>query len=138
MPFWLMRSRQIRQPPPPLNCRDDAVLFADAAAFDWSSVILDKGPLVAIALCVGYFVVTYGPRLIEGHISYMNASKESIGSLTKSLETLTENSTSHGEVCKSTNRAVGHLAEAGKLAFTGPTAPDVHRHLDRAIDEVER
>ena len=114
------------------------LLAETTATFDWSSLLLDKGPLVAIALLVGYFVVTYGPRLLEGHIAYMNASRESISSLSSSLEKLTENSHQHGKVCESTNRAVGHLAEAGKLAFTGPTAQDVHRHLDKAIDEVER
>jgi len=114
------------------------LLAETTATFDWSSLLLDKGPLVAIAAMLGYFVIVYGPRLFEGHIAYMNASRESITSLSSSMATLTANSTEHGKICEATNRAVGHLAEAGKLAFTGPTAPDVHRHLDKAIDEVER
>jgi hypothetical protein len=114
------------------------LLAESTATFDWSALLLDKGPLVAIAALVGYFVVVYGPRLFEGHIAYMKASEESITSLSSSMATLTANSTAHGKVCESTNKAVGHLAQAGKLAFTGPTAPDVHRHLDRAIDETER
>jgi hypothetical protein len=114
------------------------MLFADAVPLDWTSVLLDKGPLVAIALLVGYFVVTYGPRLIEGHLAYMASGRENLTSLTRSLETLPEKSTEHGATCRRTQKMVGHIAEAGKLAFTGPTAPDVHRHLDKAIDEVDR
>lgn len=110
--------------------------------FDWSTVLLAYGPLGVIAVTVFYFVYTYGPRIIEGHVSFMTLCRETHAQqqdynrrLTVSLESLNEAVTVANSKHDKTHRMIGHVAEAGKMVTN---CQEAQRHLDRAIDERER
>lgn len=99
----------------------------------WDSLLTTYGPLYAIFAVVLGFMVWYGPRLVTAHLAHVESSKQTQESLATSYKTLTESQLLNGAGCGKTHRVLGHFAEAAKEATT---CPDVHRHIDRALDEL--
>lgn len=98
-----------------------------------TSALLVYGPLGAIAAVVLYFVIRYGPTLVEAHLGFMETAKNTQQQLATNLETLTENHEVSAKHHAKTHRAIGRLVDAAKESTT---CPDVQRHLDRAHDEL--
>lgn len=118
------------------------LLFAEANTPEFTSLLLAYGPPGTLAAIVGYFVLGYGPKLIEAHLSFTNLCRETHvqqqkynESVSKSLETLTASSEAHRADCRRTQRMVAHLAEAGKAATD---CAEVKMHLDMALAEITR
>ena len=100
-----------------------------------TSALLVYGPLGTIAAVLLFFVLRYGPRLIEGHISFMGTCEKTQVKIAGALETLSENHDASEFRHAKTHKALAHIAHAGKEATT---CPDTIKHLDRAIDELQK
>jgi len=115
------------------------MLFAQAP--DIGSVVtylLEKGPLTAIFGLVMYLIWMYGGKWFQGQIELTDVLKdcskrntESLEANTKNLDMLTKSFTVQSKVPK----MLGHIAEAAKAATDDQ---NVHRHLDRVLDERDR
>lgn len=99
----------------------------------WQTLLLGYGPLGVIALIGLYFVVYYGPRIIEAHISFTTTCKETQVRIADTMETLTETHGISGKHHNTTHKVLGHFAHAAKEAID---CPDVQKHIDKAIDEL--
>jgi hypothetical protein len=117
-------------------------MIADAAITPPDfSMLLAYGPLGLVFAVLLYFVVYYGPSIFKGHIDTMACFRESSvknaewqARQTIALESLTQTASIHATDCKRTHKALGHIAEAGKLVMPqGVAAADAHRHLDKVI-----
>lgn len=95
---------------------------------NWEQILTQQGPLWAVFAVLLYFVVWYGPGLLNGHRVMMQKMGDSGMTTAKCLETLTESDAG-------TKRALVHVIEAGKEATN---CPKVHGHLDRARNELDR
>lgn len=76
-----------------------------------------------------YFSVRYGHRILDGWLAFMEHSQATQQSLAESYKVMSER-----DDCTKTNRALGHAFHAAKEASK---CPDVHKHLDRAIDALQ-
>lgn len=116
------------------------------AAQQWVEWLLKTGlmhgiGLVAVGVAVaillyGFFWLTVGavrlvftgvewaPKIAKAHLDYLTDTRE----LNRNLATLTENEHSR------TRSALSHMAAAGKEATT---CPDVHAHLDLALNDLK-
>lgn len=113
------------------------LLLAQAAAdIDWTKLLTDKGPLWAVfavvlwgAVAIVRLIQTYGPQVVNGHISFMKTAETTQKDLAESFRVLSDKS-EH----EKTHKQLGHLAEAGKLVMpTGVKEAEAHRHLDKVI-----
>ena len=104
----------------------------EAAAPDLT-ILLAYGPLGIIAAFVFYFVLRYGTRLIEGHLSFMSVCEKSQAKIADALDTMSESHTSSGTSHAKTQKALKHIVRAGKEATE---CKDVHGHLDNALREL--
>ena|SRR5687768_2893022 len=103
----------------------------DALPPDWMNLLLAYGPLGVLALLVLYFVVKYGPRIIEGHLSLTRTCETTQERIAGALETMSEGQGSSDKNHSKTHRALAHIAAAHREAST---CPDVQRELDKATD----
>ena len=94
----------------------------------WQTILLGYGPLGVFACIVGWFVIWYGPRVIQAHLEFIKTCQDTLLRLSEAYERLSSDR-------PKTHKILGHLANAGKAAITDP---DVHRHLDKALEELER
>jgi hypothetical protein len=63
---------------------------AATQVIDWEKVLLQYGPLYALFLLFIFFVVWYGPGLLEGHRKMMEAVGNASTRTAEATETLTE------------------------------------------------
>jgi hypothetical protein len=101
----------------------------------WQTVLLGYGPLGVFAVVALGFIIWYGPRLFEGHISFMKTCELTQSSLATNLSTLTESHMALEQKHDKTHRALGHIANAGKESTD---CTEAQRHYERAIDELNR
>lgn len=114
------------------------MLLAQADPTTILTYLFEKGPLTAVFGVVLYLLWQHGGTWFKGQVELTEVLKDcskrntdSLEANTKNLEVLTKSFTAHAKVPK----MLGHICEAAKAA-TGDT--EVHRHLDRALDERDR
>ncbi|MGH9932124.1 MAG: hypothetical protein ACREA9_23220 [Pyrinomonadaceae bacterium] len=88
------------------------------------------GPMGVLFVVGMYFVLRYGHRILDGHVSFMETAKTTQTTLADSYRTLSER-----DDVDRTNRALGHIVNAAKEATD---SPGIHKHLDRAGEELSR
>lgn len=93
--------------------------------------LVDKGPATAFFMLALYLIWVYGPKLTENHTNLIKTLEECTEKNTESLATIAQATRDAPRVAK----MLGHMAEAGKVATTDV---NIHRHLDRALDERDR
>lgn len=101
----------------------------------WQTLLLGYGPLGVFCLVGLYFLIRYGTRLVEGHLSYMHTSEVTQKSLTANLETLTESHTALDGKHEKTHRALGHLANAAKES---DICQGAQQYVEKALDVLGR
>ena len=94
------------------------------------SLLATYGPLGIIAAIVCFFVLRYGPRIIEGHLSLTKTCETTQLRMADALETMSESQTSSASHHSKTHRALVHIATAYKKT---DAASEVHQELNRAI-----
>jgi hypothetical protein len=114
------------------------MLLAQADPTTILTYLIEKGPATALFGLVMYLIWMYGGTWFKGQIELVevlkDCSKRNTEGLEKSnqnLEVLTKSFTAHAKVPK----MLGHIAEAAKAATDDM---EVHRHLDRVLDERDR
>lgn len=95
------------------------------------SLLMTYGPLGVLAGIVLFFVLRYGPRVIEGHVSLMQTCETTQKTIADALETMSEGQDSSSKHHGRTHKALAHIATAHREAST---CPDVQKELDKAID----
>lgn len=102
--------------------------------FDWTGLLLDKGPLYVVFALIVYGVLRYGPGFYNAHISNIESNKQTNERLATCYETLTESQTLNGNGHVKTHRVLSHIVDA---AHDAATSPDVRDHLSKAKRELE-
>jgi membrane-associated HD superfamily phosphohydrolase len=108
-------------------------LFAQQApGMDWERVLLGYGPLGVFCGVVLYFVVVYGRRVAEGHITLVSTLRESAVTTSQALQTLSNTQANHDEFKRSTS------LQFAKLVDTQKQIVDTQQEMVRAQREIQR
>lgn len=90
---------------------------------DWYQVLVVQGPLTVMFLIGVYFLIWYGPGLLNGH-------REMMQKVGDSLETLTANDTRQ-------TKSLKHIVSAGEQMTDCPVVKEHLKKARRVLDDEE-
>jgi membrane-associated HD superfamily phosphohydrolase len=115
-------------------------LFAQQApGMDWERVLLGYGPLGVFCGVALYFVVIYGRRMAEGHITLVSTLQDSSVKTSAALETLSNTQANHDEFKRSTSVQFAKLVETqGQIVETQQEMVRAQREIQREVSEQRK
>lgn len=104
------------------------LLLQAEPSIDWERWLMQYGPMYVLFLLFVGALVKYGPGLIQSHKDMLKSVSESSAKTAECTERLTESMEANQMEHKRTQRALDHMAEAGKT--------DDKQHFTNAQQEL--